>query len=178
MLDANLKTQLKTYLERLTRPVEVIASLDDSAGAAELREFLADIDGLSDQVSIRLDGDDTRKPSFQVSAAGADMGVRFAAIPMGHEFTSLVLALLQAGGHPPKVEADVIEQIKSLKPAGDGDLLFETYISLTCHNCPDVVQALNLWPCSTHASGTSWSTAACSRRRSRHARSWRCPAST
>ncbi|MDH4052995.1 MAG: alkyl hydroperoxide reductase subunit F, partial [Rubrivivax sp.] len=144
MLDANLKTQLKTYLERLTRPVEVIASLDDSAGAAELREFLADIDGLSDQVSIRLDGDDARKPSFQVSAAGADMGVRFAAIPMGHEFTSLVLALLQAGGHPPKVEADVIEQIKSLKPAGDGDLLFETYISLTCHNCPDVVQALNL----------------------------------
>jgi NADH-dependent peroxiredoxin subunit F len=68
------------------------------------------------------------------------MGVRFAAIPMGHEFTSLVLALLQAGGHPPKVEADVIEQIKAL----DGDFVFETYMSLTCHNCPDVVQALNL----------------------------------
>ena len=68
------------------------------------------------------------------------MGVRFAAIPMGHEFTSLVLALLQAGGHPPKLEPEVIEQIKGL----DGDFVFETYMSLTCHNCPDVVQALNL----------------------------------
>ena len=68
------------------------------------------------------------------------MGLRFAAIPMGHEFTSLVLALLQAGGHPPKVDADFIAQIQAL----DGDFVFETYMSLSCHNCPDVVQALNL----------------------------------
>jgi alkyl hydroperoxide reductase subunit F len=140
MLDSNLKTQLGAYLERLKHPVEVVASLDDSAGAGEMREFLNDIDGLSPLVSIRLDGNDTRRPSFSISRAGAEMGIRFAAIPMGHEFTSLVLALLQAGGHPPKVDADVIEQVKSL----DGDLVFETYISLSCHNCPDVVQALNL----------------------------------
>ncbi len=140
MLDDTLKTQLKAYLERVLHPVELVASLDDRPASAEMRELLEDIAGLSDKVTARFDGADARKPSFQITRAGADMGLRFAAIPMGHEFTSLVLALLQAGGHPPKVEADVIEQIKAL----DADLVFETYMSLTCHNCPDVVQALNL----------------------------------
>jgi alkyl hydroperoxide reductase subunit F len=140
MLDANLQAQLKGYLQRLTQPVELVASLDERPASAEMRELLEEIVALSDKVSLRLDGNDARRPSFNISRAGADMGLRFAAIPMGHEFTSLVLALLQAGGHPPKVEADVIEQIKSL----EGDFVFETYMSLTCHNCPDVVQALNL----------------------------------
>jgi NADH-dependent peroxiredoxin subunit F len=140
MLDSNLKTQLGAYLERLKHPVEVVASLDDGAGSAQMRGFLSDIDGLSPLVSIRLDGSDARRPSFSISRSGTEMGIRFAATPIGHEFTSLVLALLQAGGHPPKVEPDVIEQIKAL----DGDFVFETYISLSCHNCPDVVQALNL----------------------------------
>ena len=140
MLDSTIQAQLKAYLERLQHPIELVASLDDSPGAAEMRELLDDIAPLNDKVSVRFDGSDARRPSFQISRAGADMGVRFAAVPMGHEFTSLVLALLQAGGHPPKVEADVIEQIQSL----DADLVFETWMSLTCHNCPDVVQALNL----------------------------------
>ncbi len=143
MLDANLKTQLKAYLERLQQPIELVASLDDSKSAQEMRELLEDIAPLSDKITVRYDGSDARKPSFSINRVGADLGLRFAAIPMGHEFTSLVLALLQAGGHPPKVEADVIEQIKALVPA-EGDLVFETYMSLTCHNCPDVVQALNL----------------------------------
>ncbi len=140
MLDDNLKTQLQSYLTRLTQPVEVIASLGDGPDAQDMRAFLQDLDGLNDKLTLRWDGIDVRQPSFQVTRAGHDMGVRFAGIPMGHEFTSLVLALLQAGGHPPKVDADVIEQIRGL----DADMLFETYISLTCHNCPDVVQALNL----------------------------------
>jgi alkyl hydroperoxide reductase subunit F len=140
MLDANLKTQLQSYLSLLKHPIEVIASVDQGPDAQEMREFLQDIAGLHDLLTVRFDGRDERVPSFQVTRTGADMGVRFAAIPMGHEFTSLVLALLQAGGHPPKVEADVIEQIQAL----DADMVFETYISLTCHNCPDVVQALNL----------------------------------
>jgi len=140
MLDANLKTQLKAYLERVTQPIELVASLDDRSGSQEMRELLEEIAGLSDKIDLRLDGPDTRRPSFSISRAGRDMGVRFAAIPMGHEFTSLVLALLQAGGHPPKVDADVIAQIEAL----EGDFVFETYMSLTCHNCPDVVQALNL----------------------------------
>jgi alkyl hydroperoxide reductase subunit F len=140
MLDTSLKTQLKAYLERITQPVELIASLDDRPAAQEMRALLEDIAGLSELVSVRFDGQEARRPSFQVTRAGGDMGLRFAAVPMGHEFTSLVLALLQAGGHPPKVETDVIEQIRGL----EGNFVFETYMSLTCHNCPDVVQALNL----------------------------------
>jgi len=140
MLDDSLKGQLKSYLERVTQPVELVASLDDRPASAEMRELLDEIAALSSMVSVRHNGSDARRPSFSVSRVGADMGLRFAAIPMGHEFTSLVLALLQAGGHPPKVEADVIEQIQAL----DGELVFETYMSLSCHNCPDVVQALNL----------------------------------
>jgi alkyl hydroperoxide reductase subunit F len=140
MLDAPLKAQLKAYLERITQPVELIASLDDRAESQQMRELLGEIAELSPQISARFDGGDDRRPSFQVTRAGADMGLRFAALPMGHEFTSLVLALLQAGGYPPKVEAELIEQVKAL----DGDFVFETWMSLTCHNCPDVVQALNL----------------------------------
>ncbi|HYN61162.1 MAG TPA: alkyl hydroperoxide reductase subunit F [Rubrivivax sp.] len=144
MLDDNLKTQLKAYLERVTRPVELVSSLDDRPASQEMRELLDEIGALSDKIAVRHDGNDGRRPSFAISRAGADMGVRFAAIPMGHEFTSLVLALLQAGGHPPKVDADVIEQIQALRADDGSDFVFETYMSLSCHNCPDVVQALNL----------------------------------
>jgi alkyl hydroperoxide reductase subunit F len=140
MLDANLKAQLKSYLERVTQPIELIASLDDGAKSQELLGLLQDIDALSDKITLRSDGQDARKPSFSINRPGADIGVRFAGIPMGHEFTSLVLALLQVGGHPSKASEDVIAQIKAL----DGDYLFETYFSLSCQNCPDVVQALNL----------------------------------
>ena len=140
MLDSTIQAQLRSYLERLQQPIELVASLDDRPASAEMRELLTEIAALNSLVSVRFDGADSRRPSFQASSKGADMGIRFAAIPMGHEFTSLVLALLQAGGHPPKVDADVIEQIRAL----DTDLVFETWMSLTCHNCPDVVQALNL----------------------------------
>jgi alkyl hydroperoxide reductase subunit F len=140
MLDDTLKTQLAGYLQRLTQPVELVASLDERAASAEMRALLDELAALSPLIRVRHDGADARRPSFSISRAGADMGIRFAAIPMGHEFTSLVLALLQAGGHPPKLDADTIEQIRAL----DGDFAFETYMSLTCHNCPDVVQALNL----------------------------------
>jgi len=103
MLDSNLKAQLKAYLERVTQPIELVASLDDRPASTEMRELLEDVAVLSDKITLRLDGTDARRPSFNISRAGLDhpMGLRFAAIPMGHEFTSLVLALLQAGGHPP-----------------------------------------------------------------------------
>jgi alkyl hydroperoxide reductase subunit F len=140
MLDTNIKAQLKAYLERLQRPIELVASLDDSAKAAEMRALLADIAELSDKVSIREDGNATRRPSFAIGQPGEAPRIHFAGIPMGHEFTSLVLALLQTGGHPPKVDQAIIDQIKALP----GQFAFETYISLSCHNCPDVVQALNL----------------------------------
>jgi alkyl hydroperoxide reductase subunit F len=140
MLDDTLKSQLQAYLTKLQRPIRLIASLDGSAKSAELRALLQDIAGLSDQVSYDESGSDARKPSFMIAREGESHGVRFAAIPLGHEFTSLVLALLWTGGHPPKVEAEVIEQIKAL----DGDFNFEVYMSLSCHNCPDVVQATAL----------------------------------
>ena len=140
MLDANLKEQLKAYLGNVTQAVELIATLDGSPKSDELRELLEEIASLSDKVSFRADGTDKRAPSFEIRRAGTDIAVTFAGIPMGHEFTSLVLALLQVGGHPSKASADVIEQIKAL----EGDYLFETYFSLSCQNCPDVVQALNL----------------------------------
>ena len=144
MLDAQLSDQLRTYLTRLQRPVELIATLDDSSASREMHALLGEIAALSDKVTLRIDGRDARRPSFQITAAGADMGVRFAAIPLGHEFTSLVLALLQAGGHPPKVEPEVIEQIRALGRDDGKHFVFETVMSLSCHNCPDVVQALNL----------------------------------
>ena len=140
MLDANIKAQLKAYLEKLQRPIELVASLDDSAKAQELSGLLGDIAELSNQVTLRDDGQHALRPSFGVAEPGQVPRIHFAGIPMGHEFTSLVLALLQTGGHPPKVDAAVIEQIKALP----GKFEFETFISLSCHNCPDVVQALNL----------------------------------
>ena len=140
MLDDNVKAQLRGYLGRMQQPVELVASLDDSESAQQMREFLDDVAAQGELVRGRHDGRAERRPSFQVTREGADVGVAFAAIPMGHEFTSLVLALLQASGYPPKVTAEVIEQIQGL----DGELVFETWMSLTCHNCPDVVQALNL----------------------------------
>lgn len=143
MLDDTIKAQLKAYLEKLQRPIELVASLDDSAKAQELRGLLTDIDSLSDRVSARFDGTDARKPSFAIAEAGQAARVQFAGIPMGHEFTSLVLALLHVGGHPPKVDAEVIEQIKGLHNGVEGTFHFETFVSLSCHNCPDVVQALN-----------------------------------
>ena len=140
MLDATIKTQLKAYLERLQQPIELVASLDDSDKAREVSTLLDDIATLSTKVSVRIDGNDARKPSFAVTRPGEPARIHFAGIPMGHEFTSLVLALLQTGGHPPKIEAELIEQIKAIP----GTFRFETFISLSCHNCPDVVQALNL----------------------------------
>jgi alkyl hydroperoxide reductase subunit F len=140
MLDATLKPQLQAYLERITQPFEMVASLDDGEKSQELSALLREIESMSDKITLREDGDDARKPSFSLNRPNGDISLRFAGIPMGHEFTSLVLALLQVGGHPPKIGDQVIEQVKAL----DGDFRFETYFSLSCQNCPDVVQALNL----------------------------------
>jgi len=140
MLDTNLKTQLKAYLEKVTQPFEIVASLDDGEKSQEMLSMLQDITSLSDKITLKTDGQDARKPSFSLNRIGGDISLRFAGLPMGHEFTSLVLALLQVGGHPSKTAPEVIEQIKGI----EGEYNFETYFSLSCQNCPDVVQALNL----------------------------------
>jgi len=140
MLDANLKSQLQGYLARISQPVEIIASVDGGDKSREMIGLLNDIESVCALVRIDAHGEEAQmRPSFALRRPGAAPHVRFAGVPMGHEFTSLVLALLQAGGHPPKIDAGMIEQIRALH----GDLHFETFVSLTCQSCPDVVQALN-----------------------------------
>jgi len=141
MLDADLKAQLSSYLERVVHPIEIVAHTDASAKSQEMSALLQDVVSAGHgKITVVAGTDDkARKPSFDINRKGTDIGVSFAGIPMGHEFTSLVLALLQVGGHPIKLDEKVIEQIRNL----DGDYVFETFISLSCHNCPEVVQALN-----------------------------------
>ncbi len=140
MLDDSLKGQLKTYLARIVEPIELVASLDAGEASREMRGLLEDIVAQSDKIALLLDGADARIPSFEIRKAGAARGVRFGGLPMGHEFTSLVLALLQTGGHPPKIAPELVAQIKGIT----GEFHFVTYFSQSCQNCPDVVQALNL----------------------------------
>ena len=140
MLNANIKSQLEVYLAKITQTIEITASLDDSEKSQEMREMLQEIASLSTRIIYTENNDDQRKPSFALNRQGEDTGIRFAGMPMGHEFTSLVLALLHVGGHPSKTSIEIIEQIRQL----EGEYEFETYISLSCQNCPDIVQALNL----------------------------------
>src|SRR5918998_3090189 len=123
MLDAALTSQLRTHFEKIVRPVELVAALDDSPNAREMAELLDELTGLSDKVTVVEDDDegaDVRRPSFAIRRAGTDVDVRFAGIPLGHELTSLVLALLQVGGHPSTASPEVVQQIQDL----DGDLVF------------------------------------------------------
>ncbi len=141
MLNAELQTQLAAYLSRLTHPIEIVATLDQSATALEIRALLKNVATASTHVRVSeaLDSQ-ALNPSFALRPVGGEARIRFAGIPLGHEFTSLVLALLQVGGYPPKIDAPTRLKIEAL----EGDYVFETFVSLSCHNCPDVVQALNL----------------------------------
>ena len=140
MLDANTTAQLKAYLGNLRRPIELVASLDASPKSAEMRSLVEEVAAQSDLVTARFDGDDARRPSFAIRADEGKAEAVFAGLPMGHEFTSLILALLHVGGHPPKEDAELLDAVRAL----DGDFAFETFFSLSCQNCPDVVQALNI----------------------------------
>lgn len=140
MLDINLKNQLKAYFEKIEKPVALLASLDDSEKSSELLTLLQEVAEQSDKIILATNGQATNRPSFSVGAAGDKARINFSGLPMGHEMTSFILAVLQSGGYPPKVEQAIIDSIKELP----GKLSFQTFISLSCHNCPDVVQALNL----------------------------------
>ncbi|WP_445116167.1 alkyl hydroperoxide reductase subunit F [Acinetobacter sp. WZC-1] len=140
MLDQTTSTQLKTLLERLESPIELVASLNESAQSDKIRELVTEVAALSDQVTARFDGSNTRRPAFGVARSGEQPRVFFAGLPMGHEFTSLILALLQVSGYAPKVSDEMLARVKGLNLTAD----FDVFVSLSCHNCPDVVQALNL----------------------------------
>lgn len=142
MLDANMKQQLGTYLEYLRHPIVLTVSNNNSAKAQELVELGNEIVGLSNKISLEITDQEIngRSPVLAIAAEGQAPRVFFAGVPLGHEFTSLVLALLQAGGHPSKEDEALQEQAKTLTEKLD----FEVYVSLSCNSCPDVVQAINL----------------------------------
>ena len=139
MLEAEIKTQLGEYMTRLVTPVQITAYVDGGKDSQEMLDLLADVGSVSDKVTVTTSAESGGNvPRFALASPGQPARIAFAGLPMGHEFTSLVLALLQTGGYPPKLDASVIEQIRNL----EGDFEFRTYISLSCQNCPDVVQAL------------------------------------
>jgi alkyl hydroperoxide reductase subunit F len=139
-LDITIKNQLQDYMARLINPIKLLANVDETVSSQEMLEMLEEVTSLSEKITLLKETDVSKRiPSFEVNQEINHTGITFAGIPSGHEFTSFVLALLQTGGHPLKIDAEKIEQIKNIQ----GKFHFETYISLSCHNCPDVVQALN-----------------------------------
>ncbi|MEB2310354.1 MAG: alkyl hydroperoxide reductase subunit F [Sorangiineae bacterium] len=141
MLDDALKAQLEDTLTRIQHPLELTANLDDSDVARELRALLADLAEVSPHISVVEARDPAlRAPSFSIHRPGESPRVRFAGVPLGHELTSLVLALLHVGGHAPRENDEVLAQARALA----GPLAFETFFSIECQSCPTVVQALNL----------------------------------
>ncbi|SDC35002.1 alkyl hydroperoxide reductase subunit F [Terribacillus halophilus] len=139
VLDANIKAQLNQYMALMENPIVLKVSAGEDDVSKEMLALVEELSAMSSKITVEK-AELTRTPSFTVNRVGEDTGIAFAGIPLGHEFTSLVLALLQVSGRAPKVDEKLIAQIKKIK----GEFHFESYISLTCHNCPDVVQALNM----------------------------------
>lgn len=140
MLDQGLLDAVKTYSERMTRPIEFVLGEGEHEQRAELVDFLTQIAGTTDKISLSQQFDANLSPmSFKIRSQDKDTGIIFSGIPGGHEFTSLILAILQSGGSELKLDPGIQNIIKAIKQP----LKFETFVSLSCHNCPDVVQALN-----------------------------------
>ena len=139
MLDAKIKAQLQTHLNNITKPIQLVINLGESKKSIELQSLANELSELNSLISVSTT-QNTAVRAPQLSVLGEQSEINFAGVPMGHEFTSLVLALLHSGGHPIKLDADVIEQIRNLP----GEFHFETYVSLSCQTCPEVIQALNM----------------------------------
>lgn len=139
MLDADIKAQLAQYLELLENPIVLKPSVGEDENSQKLLQFVEEIAAMSTKITVEA-GTSEKIPSFSVDRLEEETGIVFAGIPLGHEFTSLVLALLQVSGRAPKIDESVKSQIEAISVPYH----FDSYISLTCHNCPDVVQALNI----------------------------------
>jgi alkyl hydroperoxide reductase subunit F len=139
MLDKEILDQIRAHIGKISLPIVLVASLAEDEKSTDLRELLAQIATLSGHITLNTAGTSDRSPSFVVQREDSDVAVEFAGIPLGHELTSLVLALLQVGGHPPSISVELTDAIQALP----GPMNFETFMSLSCQNCPDVVQALN-----------------------------------
>ena len=139
LLDDQIKTQLKQYLAMLEGDLVLKVHVGEDETSKNMLELVQTLDDMSPRITIEH-AELERTPSFSVNRVGEDTGVIFAGLPLGHEFTSLVLALLQVSGRAPKIDESTVKRIQAIKEP----MNFETYVSLTCHNCPDVVQALNI----------------------------------
>ena len=139
LLDNDVREKLSQYLQLMENDILIKVSVADDSASAQMSAFVRELAGLSAKIHVE-EAALPRTPSFSINKTNQDTGITFAGIPLGHEFTSLVLALLQTSGYPPKIDASLVDQIKNIK----GTFNFETYVSLTCHNCPEVVQALNI----------------------------------
>jgi len=142
VINADLLAQFAGLVDKIVHPIEFRSVLDDSPKSDDLREMLDELAACSENISVThgsASSDAKRAPFFRIERTGTEIGVGFAGLPLGHEFTSLILAILQVGGHPPRIDDDVAEQIRGI----EGEHNFEVFFSLSCQNCPDVVQALN-----------------------------------
>jgi len=142
MLTNDILQALKSYTATMQKTVAFVLQRGEHEQRAELKEFLDGIASVSDKLTVeeRDLGDALRSPiSFLIEADGEDTGIRFSGIPSGHEFNSLVLAMLHASGTAMKLDDSLKRMVTNVRE----DLHFEVFISLSCHNCPDVVQALN-----------------------------------
>lgn len=138
-LNNEIKQQLGQYLDLLESDIVIKADLGNDENSQKVKDFINEILDMSNRITME-ETTLSRQPSFTINQKDNESGVGFAGLPLGHEFTSFILALLQVSGRPPKIEQDIVNRIKAI----DQKLHFETYASLTCHNCPDVVQALNI----------------------------------
>ena len=139
MLDKETKQNLAQYLDLMEAPVVFSVSTDDTANSQQLFEFVNEVADMTDKITVEQKTL-PRTPSFEINSLQKTSGITFAGIPLGHEFASFLLALLQVSGRPPKIADTLIQSILEINQP----LHFESYVSLTCHNCPDVVQALNI----------------------------------
>lgn len=139
VLDAQIKAQLEQYLQLLEGDIELKVSAGDDNVSRDMLALTDELASMSPKITVQ-NTTLKRTPSFSVNRPQEETGITFAGVPLGHEFTSLVLALLQVSGRAPKVDDTMIEKIQNIK----GEFHFETFVSLSCHNCPDVVQALNI----------------------------------
>lgn len=139
ILDGEIRGQLEQYLQLMENEVLIKVSLGNDDISKDMADLMKELSSMSQKIKIEETALD-RTPSFALGRPGEDTGIVFAGIPLGHEFTSFVLALLQVSGRAPKIDSQLAERIKSIK----GEYHFETYVSLTCHNCPEVVQSLNI----------------------------------
>lgn len=140
MLDLNVITQVKSVLAHLSAHFTFAVERDDSdADATHFSQFVEDVASCSNHISVEYRSGKVFR--FSILRDGQDTGIAFRGIPNGHEFTSLLLALLNADGQGRNLPDDRLRRrIASLQ----GDIRLKTYVSLTCTNCPDVVQALNV----------------------------------